>query len=289
MIKAKPLTLAQKLKNIVDIYEEADARIEEQKLIQKGALDAGKENDGIEPSVVRKMVARRKRLAKDPVETQRLEDLAVDYQFFLEGGVEPVRSAAPASDELSRVLALTNTTKPPKIEAIKKALGCSQGKAHKLRTMAAVRLAKSSSSSTQYEHEHFDRETGEIIETQPEDGDDGITGGEHGGETDGHRGEDEGAQSADDRGSVVGLLAGIQGGSQEGAGEGGHRNDGGAAVGDSGAQALDEAPATPSVGAVASESERVASSISDDDALDAMEKAHKIYMDGPSFGWPSFS
>ena len=124
---------------------------------------------------------------------------------------------------------------------------------------------------------------------KPEDGDDGITGGEHGGETDGHRGEDEGAQSADDRGSVVGLLAGIQGGSQEGAGEGGHRNDGGAAVGDSGAQALDEAPATPSVGAVASESERVASSISDDDALDAMEKAHKIYMDGPSFGWPSFS
>ena len=41
MIKAKPLALAQKLKNIVDIYEAADTEIENQKLIQKGALDAG--------------------------------------------------------------------------------------------------------------------------------------------------------------------------------------------------------------------------------------------------------
>lgn len=167
MIKAKPLALAQKLKNIVDICEAADAEIEQQKLIQKGALDAGKENDGIEPAVVRKILARRKRIAKDPAETTRLEDLMTDYQFMLGEGREDTRPWTQADDEVSRVMALTNTGKPPKIEAIKKALGCSQGKAHKLRSIAAVRLAKKSSSSfDEREHEHLPK---------PEDGDDGIT------------------------------------------------------------------------------------------------------------------
>lgn len=168
MIKAKPLALAQKLKNIVDICEAADTEIESQKLIQKGALDAGKENDGIEPAVVRKILARRKRLAKDPAETTRQEELGDLYQFMLEGGV-PVE-LPKADDELSRVMALTNTSKPPKIEAIKKALGCSQGKAHKLRTLAAARLAvKSSSSSDENEHEHSDTlhdADGVVTETQ---------------------------------------------------------------------------------------------------------------------------
>lgn len=167
MIKTKPLALAQKLKNIVDICEAADTEIENQKLIQKGALDAGKEHDGIEPAVVRKILARRKKLAKDPAETTRLEDLMTDYQFMLGEGREDARPWAQADDEVSRVMALTNTSKPPKIEAIKKALGCSQGKAHKLRSIAAVRLAKKSSSSTdENEHEHSPK---------PEDGDDGIT------------------------------------------------------------------------------------------------------------------
>lgn len=167
MIKAKPLALAQKLKNIVDICEAADTEIENQKLIQKGALDAGKENDGIEPAVVRKILARRKKLAKDPAETTRLEDLMTDYQFMLGEGREDARPWAQADDEVSRVMSLTNTSKPPKIEAIKKALGCSQGKAHKLRSIAAVRLAKKSSSSTdENEHEHLPK---------PQDGDDGIT------------------------------------------------------------------------------------------------------------------
>lgn len=167
MIKAKPLALAQKLKNIVDICEAADTEIENQKLIQKGALDAGKENDGIEPAVVRKILARKKRLSKDPAETTRLEDLMTDYLFMLGEGREDARPWTQADDEVSRVMALTNTGKPPKIEAIKKALGCSQGKAHKLRSIAAVRLAKkSSSSSDENEHEHLPK---------PEDGDDGIT------------------------------------------------------------------------------------------------------------------
>ena len=167
MIKTKPLALAQKLKNIVDICEAADTEIENQKLIQKGALDAGKENDGIEPAVVRKILARRKRIAKDPAETTRLEDLMTDYQFMLGEGREDTRPWTQADDEVSRVMALTNTSKPPKIDAIKKALGCSQGKAHKLRSIAAVRLAKKSSSSfDEREHEHL---------SQPEDGGDGIT------------------------------------------------------------------------------------------------------------------
>ena len=115
MIKAKPLALAQKLTNIVDICEAADTEIENQKLIQKGALDAGKENDGIEPAVVRKIIARRKRIAKDPAETTRLEDLMTDYQFMLGEGREDTRPWTQADDEVSRVMALTNTSKPPKI------------------------------------------------------------------------------------------------------------------------------------------------------------------------------
>lgn len=149
------LTLAKKLKGIVEICEAADATIEEQNLIKKGALEAGKENDGIEPAVVRKILARRKKLAKDPAETQRLEDLMTDYQFMLGEGREDTRPWTQTDDEVSRVMALTNTSKPPKIDAIKKALGCSQGKAHKLRTLAATRLAKKSSSSRDDdEHEH---------------------------------------------------------------------------------------------------------------------------------------
>lgn len=156
MIRAQPLSLAHKLKNIVDICEAADAAIDEQNLIKKGALDAGKENDGIEPGVVRKILARRKRIAKDPAETTRLEDLMTDYQFMLGEGREDTRPWTQTDDEISRVMALTNTSKPPKIEAIKKALGCSQGKAHKLRSIVAVRLAKkSSSSSAPREHEHL--------------------------------------------------------------------------------------------------------------------------------------
>ena len=82
-------------------------------------------------------------------------------------GREDTRPRTQADDEVSRVMALTNTSKPPKIDAIKKALGCSQGKAHKLRSIAAVRLAKKSSSSFgDNEHEHLPK---------PEDGDDGIT------------------------------------------------------------------------------------------------------------------
>ena len=169
MIKAKPLALAQKLKNIVDIYEAADTEIENQKLIQKGALDAGKEDDGIEPVVVRKIVARRKKLAKDPVETTRLEDLMDEYKWMLGEGRETARAWTQADDEVSRVMALTNTSKPPKIEAIKKALGCSQGKAHKLRSIVAVRLAKKSSgSSDENEHEHLPSHDADGVITETE-------------------------------------------------------------------------------------------------------------------------
>lgn len=251
MIKTKPLALAQKLKNIVDICEAADTEIENQKLIQKGALDAGKEHDGIEPAVVRKILARRKKLAKDPAETTRLEDLMTDYQFMLGEGREDARPWAQADDEVSRVMALTNTSKPPKIEAIKKALGCSQGKAHKLRSIAAVRLAKKSSSSTdENEHEHSPK---------PEDGDDGIT-----------EEADWQAFRREEDGPVDNFSPPDSHEAESGQPAGKNTNETGAFTPDSLSQPatpLDLAQnevqpsATPSVGAVASESERVASSV----------------------------
>ena len=255
MIKAKPLALAQKLKNIVDICEAADTEIESQKLIQKGALDAGKENDGIEPAVVRKILARRKRLAKDPAETTRQEELGDLYQFMLEGGV-PVE-LPKADDELSRVMALTNTSKPPKIEAIKKALGCSQGKAHKLRTLVAARLAvKSSSSSNENEHEYSDT---------PHDSDGVVTETQESTDTPAPRGSS--LPWAPEAAEVP--LSAATPASQ----------NGGVEAGTSFAMSLmgtlqpaDEAPAPRSVGAVGPSSARVAPP-SDEAALAAMEEA----------------
>ena len=256
MIKAKPLALAQKLKVLVDICEAADTEIENQKLIQKGALDAGKENDGIEPAVVRKILARKKRLSKDPAETTRLEDLMTDYLFMLGEGREDTRPWTQADDEVSRVMALTNTGKPPKIEAIKKALGCSQGKAHKLRSIAAVRLAKKSSSSfDEREHEHLPK---------PEDGDDGITGGEDANEGPAAAGANCG-RDRDDAGQPAEAKHAVLAGRPAGAHEGGAGSTEPQLVqpaiqvghqvheGDDRGGAADESPAPPSVGAVAAE------------------------------------
>lgn len=157
MIKPGPILLKTHLKGLIEELEASDARIVAERELQKAALDASKDAHGTEPSCIRRLVAFRRRKAKNAAETTRLEDIEDQYRFMVEGGVPPAY-APEVVDELSRVLALTNTSKPPKIEAIKKALGCSQGKAHKLRSLAAVRLAsgvKSSSSSAPRELEHL--------------------------------------------------------------------------------------------------------------------------------------
>jgi len=155
MIKAGPILLKTHLKGLLEELEASDARIAAERELQKAALDASRENHGTEPSCIAKLRAFRRRKAKNPAEASRLEDIEDLYRFLIEGG-EPPKHAPEVMDELSRVMALTNTSKPPKIEAIRKALNCSQGKAHKLRSLAAARLAaKSSSSSTKREHEHL--------------------------------------------------------------------------------------------------------------------------------------
>lgn len=158
MIKAGPITLKTHLKGLIEELEASDDRIASERELQKAALDASKEAHGTEAASVRRLVSLRRKIAKDPAEARRIEEIDDQYRFLVEGGDRPAH-APEVMDELSRVLALTNTSKPPKIEAIKKALGCSQGKAHKLRSLAAARLAsgarESSSSSTPREHEHL--------------------------------------------------------------------------------------------------------------------------------------
>lgn len=165
MIKPGPILLKTHLKGLFEELDKSDALIEAQREFQKAAIDASAENHGTDPAAIRQMKARRKKMAKDPAQVSRSDELYDHYKFMMEGGISPPVVPSP-SDELSRVMALTNTAKPPKIEAIRKALGCSQGKAHKLRSQAAARLAtKSSSSSVLREHEHLparDPATGEI-------------------------------------------------------------------------------------------------------------------------------
>jgi hypothetical protein len=158
VIKTKPLPLAVKLQNLLKVCAEARKIQREQAEIIKAALDEGRDNDGFEPAVVRKLIAYRERADKDPAETARVEELTDQYKFLADGGVI-FDMPAKLDSEIDRVMALCAGSKPPKIEAIKKALGCSQGKAHKLRSTAIARLAaKSSRSSDSREHEHADAE-----------------------------------------------------------------------------------------------------------------------------------
>jgi hypothetical protein len=104
---------------------------------------------GIDPAAVRRLLMTAK---KNEIDLDRNNEIDAIYKAIVAGSAPVLPSRSDS--ELDRVLALTNTDKPPKIAAIKQAIGCSQGKAQKLRTLAAARLqAKSSSSGEIDEHE----------------------------------------------------------------------------------------------------------------------------------------
>jgi hypothetical protein len=108
----------------------------------------------IDPSAVRHLLTYMKQRddGNNDINTARREEIDAAYRAIVNGGLPVVPSRVDT--ELDKVMSLITNDKPPKIDDIMKAISCSRGKAHKLRTLAATRLAaKSSCSSKSRERE----------------------------------------------------------------------------------------------------------------------------------------
>jgi hypothetical protein len=144
-------SLSSALKDVIAACQNDLEVIKERRAAMKAQLDNAAAL-GIDPAAVRRFLAWRQKADKNEIDRDRNDEIDTIYRIIANGGapVMPSRS----DSELDRVLALTNTNKPPTIAAIRQAIGCSQGKASKLHKSAAARLeAKSSSSHEIDEHE----------------------------------------------------------------------------------------------------------------------------------------
>jgi hypothetical protein len=148
----KTLSLSSALKDVIAACQNDLEMIGERRAAMKARLDNAAALDGIDPAAVRRFLAWRQKADKNEIDRDRNDEIDIIYRIIANDGVPVLPSRSDI--QLDRVLALTNTNKPPTIAAIKQAVGCSQGKASKLRRFAAARLeAKSSSSRRIDEHE----------------------------------------------------------------------------------------------------------------------------------------
>jgi hypothetical protein len=132
------------------------ADIETSRARMKSRLNEAAALYGIDPTAVRRLLVwvrqQQNNADRDQVDLARQEEIDQAYRAVINGGTPTMPRRADA--ELDKVMLLVKANKPPKIDSIMEAVGCSRGKAHKLRTLAAARLAaKSSSSSKSREHE----------------------------------------------------------------------------------------------------------------------------------------
>jgi len=166
---------ADRLKSFIERIEKLE---EERKAIGGDIKDVYSEAKGVgyDVATMRKIVALR---AKDAAAVAEAETLLDVYKHALgmptSGTVTVQRApelteeeleerAGRIADEVDRCMALVRDGRLPKIEDIKRLIGCSNGKAQKLRAMIATRL------------EQFSRLLPQTRENpNPEDGDDGIT------------------------------------------------------------------------------------------------------------------
>jgi hypothetical protein len=139
--------LVQRCAGDIDAIKEARTRM-------KKRLDAAAADYGIDPGAVRRLVAwLEKQSNSGNINHARAAELDDVYRSIMNGGTPAVLKRTDT--ELDKVMALITGKKLPKIDDIMEAIGCSRGKAHKLRILAAARLAaeKSSCSSKSREHE----------------------------------------------------------------------------------------------------------------------------------------
>jgi uncharacterized protein (UPF0335 family) len=273
-VKAGPIS-ADRLKSFIERIEKLE---EERKAIGGDIKDVYAEAKGVgyDVATMRKIVALR---AKDPADRAEAETLLDVYKHALgmeTSGTVTVMQAQPSEEDLEaragRIVAEVDRCMSlvskhgdlPKIEAIKELIGCSNGKAFKLRGMVEKRLGQFSLLSARV-RENENPADGVVTETQESCGADieqpATDGGRdavnnQGGNYEAH------LRSLDDfPGSISCEVVPEV-----------------ARVAPPVFTEADEAPAPPSVGAVAdasvSEGPRVAPPIDDATALAAMDEAY---------------
>ena len=141
----KTLSFSSALMDVIAGCQNDLEVIKERRAAMKARLDNAAAIHGIDPAAVRRLLAWLRTAEKNEINRDRKDEIDAIYKVIANGGVPVLPSRSDI--ELDRVMELTNTDKPPKIAAIRQAIGCSQGKAQKLRKSAAARLAAKSSSS----------------------------------------------------------------------------------------------------------------------------------------------
>jgi len=142
---------ADRLKSFVERIEKLE---EERKAIGGDIKDVYSEAKGVgyDVKTMRKIVALRQMDAAARAEAETLLDV-YRHALGMESNTTPVpqepteeeleERAGRIIGEVDRCMALVVDGKPPKIEAIKELIGCSAGKAHKLRGFVADRISSS--------------------------------------------------------------------------------------------------------------------------------------------------
>ena len=278
--KAGPVN-ADRLKSFIERIEKLE---EERKAIGGDVKDVYSEAKGVgyDVGTMRKIVTLRAKDAADRAEAETLLDV---YRHAL--GMDTVGTvtvqAAPVDEEdlearagrivmeVDRCMVLVENGRPPSIEFIRNLIGCSLGKASKLRGLVQSRISREN-----------DR-TREMKSPKPEDGDDGITESR------------SSVIAASDSGApnpVEGTEPVVPTGNEGTPGErdtpnanealatpsvGAIVSTGGPGEGNSASGPVDEAATTPPVDAVAASSPRVAPTYPDDDPGEPPE-----FLKGPS-------
>lgn len=150
---------ADRLKSYIERIERLE---EEQAAIAGDKRDVYSEAKGVgyDTKTMRKIVQLRKQDAADREEAQTLLDTYMHALGMESGGgtvvLQPSEEeleerASRIVSEVERCIALAVDGKPPKIAAIQRLIGCSAGKAHKLRGFVVDRISRSTAPSVKNE------------------------------------------------------------------------------------------------------------------------------------------
>jgi hypothetical protein len=142
------LSFSGVLVDLVQHFQGDLDHIKEVRLGMKKRLDEAAATHGIDPAAVRRLLAwmQQTKGNNSDINHARNEEIDQAYRTIMNGGTPAVPTRSDT--ELDKVMALVIKDRPPKIDDIMKVISCSRGKAHKLRTLAAARLASKSSCSS---------------------------------------------------------------------------------------------------------------------------------------------
>lgn len=171
MTKPAPVT-ADRLRSFIERIERL---IEERQSIQSDIKDVFSEakSVGYDVRTMRRIIQLRAQDSADRAEQEALLDtylmalgMTNGHRSLSEEDLE--ERATRVASEVDRLMTLVVNGKPPKIAAIQAEIGCSAGKASRLRGMVEDRISRSN--AIDREIPAHDAETGELIESsgQPE-------------------------------------------------------------------------------------------------------------------------